>query len=133
MLIDEPIFPCEATLYVPANCQAPIAAAVVLRTDSGIEIGLELDFRHAGMQTWNIDIDTVDGQLRLASGGSELSVDQVQMIADEGKLASEYAAIYRRFAELVAHKCSEVDARPMQLLADIFLIAERVAVEPFAM
>src|SRR6185312_1618335 len=44
-LIAEPIYPRAAQLLVPANCCAPIAAEVELRTDSGIEISASLDFR----------------------------------------------------------------------------------------
>ncbi len=44
---------------------------------------------------------------------------------------SEYESIYRRFAELVADGNSEIDARPLQLVADIFMTARNVAVEPF--
>ena len=51
--------------------------------------------------------------------------------SEPGALMSEYEAIYRRFAELVAHGRSEVDARPLQLVADIFMTARNVSVEPF--
>ena len=37
-LIDEAIFPLTATLYVPSNCETPIAARVALQTASGAEI-----------------------------------------------------------------------------------------------
>ena len=128
-LIEEPILPRAATLYVPANCETPIAATAQLVTASGVEILLELDFRQSGTQTWDIDMETDAGALKLAAGGSRLTGDSA--LADENTLASEYQSIYQRFAELVEHKRVEVDARPMQLVADIFLIARRVAVEPF--
>jgi D-galactose 1-dehydrogenase len=130
-LIEEPIFASAATLYVPANCETPIAATANLDTPSGVEILLELDFRHTGTQTWDIDMETDGGALKLAAGGGRLMRDNVPVPIDESNLASEYRSIYRRFAELVAQKRSEVDASPMQLVADIFLIANRIAVEPF--
>jgi predicted dehydrogenase len=131
-LIDEPIFPRTATLYVPINCETPIAATAQLVTASNVEILLELDFRHTGIQTWDIDMETDAGALKLALGGSRLTGDSAPVPADENTLANEYKSIYRRFAQLVEHKRVEVDARPMQLVADIFMIARRVAVEPFA-
>jgi predicted dehydrogenase len=130
-LIEEPIFPLAATLYVPANCETPIAATAQLVTASGVDILLELDFRHTGTQTWDIDMETDRGALKLAAGGSRLTGDSAPAPGEENTLASEYRAIYQRFAELVENKRVEVDARPMQLVADIFLIARRVAVEPF--
>ena len=58
-------------------------------------------------------------------------MDNAPVPTDESDLASEYKSIYQRFAALVANRRVEVDARPMQLVADIFLIARRVVVEPF--
>jgi predicted dehydrogenase len=131
-LIEEPIFPRTATVYVPENRETPIAATVLLATASGVEILLELDFRHTGIQTWDIDMETNGGTLKLAAGGGKLALDTVRVPIDESNLASEYRSIYQRFTELVAQKRAEVDARPMQLVADIFLVARRVVVEPFA-
>jgi D-galactose 1-dehydrogenase len=130
-LIDEPIFPRTATVYVPENRETPIAATVLLATTKGVEILLELDFRHTGIQTWDIDMETDGGALKLAAGGGKLTLDNVRVPIEESNLASEYRSIYRRFAELVAQKRAEVDARPMQLVADIFLVARRVVVAPF--
>jgi predicted dehydrogenase len=130
-LIEEPIFTRTAILYVPANCQTPIAATVSLATASGTEILLELDFRHAGTQTWDIDLEMEGCALKLAAGGGTLTRNTVRVPIEESNLASEYRSIYHRFAELVAQRRAEVDVRPLQLVADIFLIAKRVTVEPF--
>jgi predicted dehydrogenase len=130
-LIEEPIFPRTALLYVPANCETPIAAKVSLATASGIEILLELDFRHTGTQTWDIDIQMEGSALKLAAGGGTLTQNEMRVPIEESNLASEYRSIYRRFAELVAQRDAEVDVRPLQLVADIFLIAKRISVEPF--
>jgi predicted dehydrogenase len=130
-LIEEPIFARSAILYVPANRETPIAAVVLLGSASGIEIHLDLDFRHTGIQTWNIDMESNGDALQLTAGGSRLTGDSTPVPADENTLASEYRSIYRRFADLVAHRRAEVDARPLQLVADIFLTARRIVVEPF--
>ena len=130
-LIAEPIFPESSVLYIPENCETPIAASVLMRCDSGAAINVELDFRHTGTQTWDIDLDTDAGPMKLSAGGSELTVGNVALPNDRENLRSEYASIYEHFAELVSGRRIEVDARPMQMVADIFLLGERVTVEPF--
>jgi predicted dehydrogenase len=130
-LFPQPIFPRAATLFVPSNCAAPIAAEVELAVDGGAEISVSLDFRHTGTQTWDIDFETDEGPLKLSAGGAKLSAGDAPVSSEPGALMSEYESIYRRFAELVAEGNSEVDARPLQLMADIFMTARNVAVEPF--
>jgi D-galactose 1-dehydrogenase len=130
-LIPETIFPRSARLLIPRNCGAPIAAELELASASGIEIGAGFDFRETGPQRWNIEIDTDEGALKLTAGGGLLTLDDQPVPADAGSLDTEYEAIYRRFAELVGRGESDVDARPLQLVADIFLVARQVAVEPF--
>ncbi len=67
----------------------------------------------------------------LSAGGGRLTVGSETAPREGGVLGSEYEAIYNRFADLVAKGESEVDARPLQLVADILLTAKHVAVEPF--
>ena len=43
----------------------------------------------------------------------------------------EYPAIYRRFADLIARRESDVDASPLRICADAFLMGRRVSTEPF--
>jgi D-galactose 1-dehydrogenase len=130
-LFPEPFFPASATLFVPSNCEAPIAADVEFRTDRGMPITAALDFRHTGVQTWDIDIETDRGPLKLSAGGANLTAACKTVPPEAGALESEYEAIYRRFASLIARGQSDVDTRPLQLVSDIFLVAKRVAVEPF--
>jgi predicted dehydrogenase len=118
-----------ARLEFPANKQAPIAVDLKLRTEDGVAIEAEFDFRHTGVQTWDIELETDQGTLKLSMGGSQFSIDGTQQ--EPGDLRGEYARLYERFAELCATKTSEVDWRPMQLVADAFLIGERASVEPF--
>ncbi len=61
-LLPQPIFPRAATLFVPSNCAAPIAAEIELAGDGGAEISIALDFRHTGAQTWDIDFETDEGR-----------------------------------------------------------------------
>jgi D-galactose 1-dehydrogenase len=130
-LIPEPIFPRAARLLVPHNCSAPIAADVDLTTAGGVEISAAFDFRELGPQRWNIDLDTDAGAMRLSAGGGLLTLGADPVPPDAGSLDAEYEAIYRRFGELVPRAASDVDARPLQLIADILLIAKQIPVESF--
>jgi predicted dehydrogenase len=118
----------RATLEVPANCQTPIAAELNGRTGSAGVFEATLDFLQTGKQTWNIEIETEQGELVIAMGGAELVIDGVAQMIGESR---EYPSIYSRFAKLVADGSSEVDARPLALTADAFLVGERVTVEEF--
>ena len=111
-LISEPIFPQAAELFVPSNREAPIAAELRLVSAGGIEIDVSLDFRQTGPQTWDIDIETDQGPLKLSAGGSLLTVGGQEVPPEPGALDSEYASIYRAFAQLIASGRSDVDARP---------------------
>jgi D-galactose 1-dehydrogenase len=130
-IIAEPIFVTSACLYVPSNCAAPIAAELEFVTDRGVGISAGLDFRHTGPQTWDIDLVTDQGSIKLSAGGGQLTVGGHAVPADAGALASEYEDIYERFVQLIRQGESEVDVRPLQLVADIFLIAKHISVAPF--
>ncbi len=130
-LIPEPIFPQAAELFVPSNREAPIAAELRLVSAGGIEIDVSLDFRQTGPQTWDIDIETDQGPLKLSAGGGILTVGGQEVPPEPGALDSEYASIYRAFGQLIASGRSDVDARPLQLVADIFLIGKQITVAPF--
>jgi hypothetical protein len=43
----------------------------------------------------------------------------------------EYEAIYVRFADLLREGQSDIHSAPLRLVADIFLVAERLSVAPF--
>lgn len=131
-LIEAPIVPRQAELEIPVNCQAPIRVKATLVTPEpqgrGVDIDLELDFLHEGVQAWRMEIDTYDGhELVLADGGATLSLDSaVQPIDTQpGVLGGEYDAIYARFAGLIAVKGVEADLTPLRLVSDILLVASR--------
>jgi D-galactose 1-dehydrogenase/L-arabinose 1- dehydrogenase len=119
----------SALLEFPENRQSPIAANLRMRTEAGVEIGAEFDFRQKGEQSWDIELTTTTGTLKLARGGGELSIDGRAVVAD-ASMAGEYPRLYQRFASLCDAGKSEVDWRPFQLVADAFLIGERRIVEP---
>jgi len=119
----------SSLLEFPVNQQAPIAARLGLLTEAGIAIDAEFDFRQKGEQSWDIELVTTTGTLKLARGGGELSIDGRPVIAD-ASLQAEYPRLYERFASLCEAGQSEVDWRPFQLVADAFLIGERRIVAP---
>ena len=119
----------RALLEFPENQQSPIAANVRMRTEDGVEIGAEFDFRQKGEQSWDIELATTSGKLKLSGGGAVLSIDGKAVTAD-ASMHGEYPRLYQRFAALCEAGKSEVDWRPFQLVADAFLIGERRIVAP---
>lgn len=119
----------RARLEFPENQQSPIAAGLTLRTTRGVAIDAEFDFRQKGEQSWDIELTTETGRLKLSRGGAGLEIDGRVVMLDEG-LAGEYPRLYQRFATLCEAGRSEVDWRPFQLVADAFLVGERRIVAP---
>ena len=118
-----------AVLEFPENQQAPIAANLQMRTEDGVTVNADFDFRQKGEQSWDIELATTTGKLKLSQGGAALKLDDQVISADQG-LAGEYPRLYARFAALCAEGKAEVDWRPFQLVADAFLIGERRIVAP---
>jgi D-galactose 1-dehydrogenase len=132
-LIPEPIFARSARLSMPSNWAAPIAAELQLETSSGVPISAALDYRYTGPPKWQIVFTTDLGTATLSDGGATLTVDQSPAGHSGIGLGPEYAAIYRHLDELIRHGLSDVDARPLQCVADVFLIARHMVVEPFVL
>lgn len=125
-----PLFVREAELFVPTNKQAPIAARLSLfSSEAQADMPVTFDWRHAGDEAWTIEVRTADGtRLTLAEGGARLEIDGApQAVFGEG----EYPALYRRFLDLIDARASDVDTRPLRLVADAFLVGRRTAVEAF--
>ena len=110
----------DAQFEIPLNQHAPIAATGRLAGRSGI-ITLDLDFREAGTPCWDIELETTDGgRMILSDGGHRLTIDDATVRTAPN---AEYPGLYRRFAELVENGASDVDAAPLRLVADAFLVA----------
>ena len=130
LIMPQAVFVRRADLTYPANCDAPIAASIEFATHAR-RAGLtaEFDWRQTGPQTWDIAIETSEGQtLLLSGGGARLAVDGKP---DTDAPPQEYEAIYARFAELVGSGQSLVDAAPLKLVADAFLIGRRLVTDSF--
>lgn len=129
-LLPETLRVQSAAFETPANRAAPIAATLAFRTLDDAPVSAVLDWRQEGPQTWDIEIDTDAGTLRLTDGGGSLIVDGAADV-DADPLQGEYPRLYARFAQLIRDGASDADLEPMRLVADAFLLAERRTVEPF--
>jgi D-galactose 1-dehydrogenase/L-arabinose 1- dehydrogenase len=127
-ILPEPLLLRSAVIQVPEGRAAPIAATLGLKTGAA-EVQANFDFLQTGPQRWDIEVDTDAGQLRLSMGGS---VIQLPGEAERSAADGEYPRLYARFAELVAAGASDVDVRPLKIVADAFLLAERRTTPPFA-
>ncbi|MEK1889420.1 MAG: Gfo/Idh/MocA family oxidoreductase [Phyllobacterium sp.] len=121
-------FLTSAVLEFPENCDAPIAAELHFKDRDDLPIHAVFDWRQTGKQTWDIVAETEAGRMVLSEGGAKL------LINDELKFAEpeqEYAALYRRFAEIIRAGQSDVDLSPLRHVADAFLLGKRKVVEAF--
>lgn len=126
-VLPRPVFLQEATLSLPENRAAPIAADLRLSDTAGTPIHMDLDWRQTGPQSWDILVETDAGTLHLAKGGAVLTLPTgTQQSAD-----IEYPGLYARFADLIHQGRSDVDTDPLCLVADAFLRGKRMTVEPF--
>ncbi len=124
-ILPMPVHLAAAELDFPANRQAPIAARLTFAQG----IAADFDFRQQGAQTWDMEFDTDAGRLALRMGGNRLEIDG-EPVGGDG-LMGEYPALYARMAALVRAGRSEVDLRPMVLVADALTIGRRAIVNPF--
>ncbi|MCV0397164.1 MAG: Gfo/Idh/MocA family oxidoreductase [Rhizobiaceae bacterium] len=118
----------ESVLEFPRGRDAPIAAQLSFEGEGGVSVTAEFDWRQAGPQTWDIEVQTDAGRLVLSKGGAEMSIDGRASVVDQDR---EYAGIYRRFADLVRQRAIDVDLAPLVHVADAFMLGRRKTVEPF--
>ena len=129
-IMPTPVFIQKADLQFPANRDAPIAANLSFSTGhKDADLQAIFDWRQTGPQTWDIEIETAAGnQLKLSHGGARLELNGT---LDVERPAHEYEDIYDRFAELLRERRSLVDAAPLRLVADAFLVGRRLVTDPF--
>jgi len=133
-ILADPVHLSAAELFVPANCEMPIAAHLDFKHPHGAACTAEFDFRQEGEQVWTIEVGTDSGTLTLSEGGARLTIDGVEQVAadDSGNpLIGEYPRLYAKMAALVGAAGVDMDISPMTLVADAFLIGRRIGVEPF--
>jgi D-galactose 1-dehydrogenase len=117
----------SSELRFPANKAAPIAADLAFDC-GGMKVTASFDFDQKGPQTWDIDIATEAGTLKLSLGASKMALDGRPI--DVGTVP-EYTALYTRFARLLAARRTDADFTPFALVADAFLLGRRVEIGPF--
>jgi D-galactose 1-dehydrogenase len=118
----------QADLRIPANCETPIAARLALSGPGGFPMRAEFDFRQTGPQSWDIEVETGDGRLRLGLGGNTLEIDgELRPVVAE----SEYPALYADFAALIRAGASGVDLAPLELAEKALKHGRVTAAAPF--
>lgn len=117
-----------ADLAVPVNRGAPMEARIAMLYDGHAPVICDLSINHAGAPQRDIVIETDAGCLRLTDSGHCLSIDDRPQTADAD---SEYARLYARFAALIDAGDSEIDHRPLMLVADAMLLGRTRALPAF--
>jgi D-galactose 1-dehydrogenase len=118
----------KSELRFPSNKAAPIAASLSYLCGA-VPVAVEFDFDQKGPQTWDIDIDTDAGLLKLSLGASQMALDGAAVNVGT---VPEYTALYARFARLLAARQSDADFTPFAAVADAFLLGARVTIGPFS-
>jgi D-galactose 1-dehydrogenase len=127
-ILPNPLVLQEAELRFPENKPAPIAASLRYADTAGLPIHVEFDFDQKGPQTWDIDIETDKGVLKLSLGASRMALDGKSVaVGDE----PEYARVYRRFAELLQQRRSDIDFTPFRHVVEAFALGRRTIIGPF--
>ena len=127
-ITDAPWSIARAAFQIPANLHTPISAQLEMRV-GGAPVEADLHFHDDDTPEWTIRLETADGgTLELRDGGATLSIDGAPM---RRAASAEYAGVYADFAQLIAEGRSEIDARPLRLVADAFLLARISEADPF--
>ena len=123
------LFVRQALLTFPDGSDTPIAADILFASPAASgPLHCSLDWRRSAGEEWTIRLRTEDGMtIELTDGGARLRVDD-EVRRCEGR--GEYPDIYRRFAELIDGRTSQVDSVPLQLVADCQLVGSRQSAEP---
>jgi L-arabinose 1- dehydrogenase len=117
-----------ATLTMPADTSTPIAAELDCVATNGAPVRAVFDWRHGPVEEWDIDIETDAGRLSMREGGKRLSIAGKEIDVEAER---EYPALYEHFHTLIETKTSDVDVRPLRLVADAFLTGRRIETEAF--
>ena len=118
-----------AELTYPSNRQTPIGVKLTMSDAKGTALTVDFDWREKGAEKWHMLIELADGRFaRLFKGGAALSVDDKTIVEAPSE---EYQRIYRRLAELLASRRSDVDAAPLRIVADAMLLGRRLTTDAF--
>ena len=127
-ILPKQIFLSSATLEFPENRDAPIAADLHFQDAGALRVHAEFDWRQTGKQSWDIIVDTAQGEVKLSEGGARLWIGGEEQKLDK---EAEYPSLYRQFAALVKAGRSDVDVAPLRHVADAFMLGRRKIVDAF--
>jgi D-galactose 1-dehydrogenase len=130
-ILPVPFHVVDATLRVPENVQAPIAAEIAFYLPENAPMTMALDFLKEGGQIWRIEVKTDGGALVLSEGGARLDINGHAIMATDDTLSGEYPRLYARMAQTIAATGVDIDLAPMTHVADAFLVGRRIAAPPF--
>ena len=120
-----PVFVQSSQLTFPANRQTPVDVEITFKSSQLAQPKLSSGFNwlEESGEIWTFAIETQIGkQLKLENGGRKLTIDG-ELIIEHGD--EEYQGIYERFATLLDRHESDVDAAPLRLMSDVFLLGAR--------
>ncbi len=111
----------RAQFTAEASAQTPVASQLNFTLGSA-SVACTFDFRERDTEIWSIKlVDDSNETLEIHSGGAEICIDGgKRQISDP----EEYKGVYRKFAEVVRTRQSDIDIKPLEIIADAFLIAK---------
>ena len=121
-----PVFVQQARLVFPANRQTPVEVEIAFKSGQLHQPAMSAGFNwlEESGEIWTIRIETGTGDvLKLEKGGTVLRINDALVLANPSE---EYERIYERFAHLLDGHESDVDAAPLRLMADVFLMGARI-------
>ncbi|WEK03836.1 MAG: Gfo/Idh/MocA family oxidoreductase [Candidatus Devosia phytovorans] len=120
-----PVFVESARLTFPVNRQTPVDVEIAFKSGQLHQPKLSAGFNwlEESGEIWTFSVETGKGtKIKLESGGRSLTVNG-ELVLQHGD--GEYAAMYDHFAALLERGESDVDAAPLRLMSDVFLMGGR--------
>ncbi|MGI3170601.1 Gfo/Idh/MocA family protein [Pseudooceanicola sp. C21-150M6] len=133
-ILPVPVHVTKAELRFPTNCETPIAGLIHMDGPDGPLVTADVDFLWEGDPFWRQIIETDQGTLTLNQGGAVMEIDGGAQQGEgwiEPGIHGEYDGLYAKFAGLLNEGKSEVDLRPMVLVADAFTLGRRLDAPEF--
>lgn len=119
----------DAILEFPENRDTPIAANLNFANADNAPMNAVFDWRQEGPQTWDIDVETINGSMKISGGGAQVSIDGTMVVDGSDH---EYANLYQRMTTLLEAGHSDFDMDPMIHVCDAYALGKRVVVTPFS-
>ncbi|MEO7578471.1 MAG: Gfo/Idh/MocA family oxidoreductase [Massilia sp.] len=124
-ILADPVIVKKADLHIPVNCDSPIQVELDMVTDKGLAIRADYDFLQEDLQTWSIFVESEAGEkLALSMGGTTLEIDGKVVLHEK---EAEYPGLYAHFYDIVSQQTSDADFSPLRIVADAFMLGQRIA------